>query len=56
LPYATYQAEWFNPRNGEWSKAGDGIVTANNSGRITLPELPSKSDWGLKLVAVPEAH
>ncbi|MGD0253351.1 MAG: DUF5060 domain-containing protein [Verrucomicrobiota bacterium] len=56
LPYATYRADWFNSRNGQWSKTGDGIVTANNSGRIALPELPSKYDWGLKLVTAPEAH
>jgi len=29
LPYAIYRAEWFNPRNGQWSKAGVGIVIAN---------------------------
>jgi hypothetical protein len=54
LPYATYRADWFNPRNGQWSKAGDN--TANNSGQITLPGLPADDDWGLKLVARPDTR
>ena len=49
-PYGTYQAAWFNPRNGEWLKAGNGFVTANNSGRIELPDVPSAEDWGMKLI------
>jgi hypothetical protein len=48
-PYETYQAEWFNPRDGEWIKAGNGFVKANNSGRIELPDFPSDDDWGMKL-------
>ncbi|MGA3284230.1 MAG: DUF5060 domain-containing protein [Verrucomicrobiota bacterium] len=56
LPYASYRADWFNPRNGQWSKAGNGVVTANNSGQITLPALPSDDDWGVKLVTAPKAH
>jgi hypothetical protein len=56
LPYAAYRADWFDPRNGQWSKAGNGVVTANNSGQITLPALPSDDDWGLKLIAVPETQ
>jgi hypothetical protein len=38
------------------SKAANGIVIADDSSRITLPVLPSDDDWGLKLVAGPEAH
>jgi hypothetical protein len=49
-PYGSYQALWFNPRNGEWTKAGNGSVTANNSGRIELPDFPDSEDWGLKLI------
>jgi len=56
LPYAIYRADWFNPRNGEWSKAGDSDVVANNSGQISLPGLPSDGDWGLKLVVGSEAR
>jgi hypothetical protein len=49
LPFATYQAEWFNPRTGEWSKAGEGGLNANVWGWITVPDFPSHDDWGLKL-------
>jgi hypothetical protein len=49
MPYGTYRAEWFNPRNGDWLQAGNGFVTANNSGRIELPDFPDAEDWGLKL-------
>jgi hypothetical protein len=46
--YATYEAKWFDPRTGEWSKAGE--LKANQWGWINLPALPSTDDWGLKLV------
>jgi hypothetical protein len=49
VPFATYQAQWFNPRTGEWSKAGTGVLKANVWGWITLPDFPSNDDWGLKL-------
>jgi hypothetical protein len=49
LPFATYHAEWFNPRTGEWSKAGSGRLKANVWGWIILPDFASKDDWGLKL-------
>jgi hypothetical protein len=47
--YGTYDLHWFNPRNGQWTKAS-GPLKANNSGRIELPDFPSDDDWGLKLL------
>lgn len=47
---AFYNAEWFNPRSGEWSVFEDSVVTSDNTGIIKLPSLPDKLDWGLKLV------
>jgi len=49
-PQATYQAQWFDPRTGEWLKAGDGVLKANVWGWIQLPDFPSADDWGLKLI------
>ena len=45
-----YRAQWFNPRNGIWQDAGNGIVFANKIGIIALPEFPGDADWGLRLV------
>lgn len=47
-----YEAEWFNPQTGEWINAG--VVTADSSGHISLPDFPDNSsvsttDWALKL-------
>lgn len=50
VPNATYQAQWFDPRQGEWMKVGSGVLTANVWGWITLPDFPSDDDWGLKLM------
>ncbi|HXR05223.1 MAG TPA: DUF5060 domain-containing protein [Verrucomicrobiae bacterium] len=55
-PHATYRAEWFDPRTGQWSKAGNGLLEANGWGWIHLPDFPSHDDWGLKLVAAPETR
>ena len=49
---ATYKTDWFDPRTGEWSRAGSGRLTANVWGWITLPDFPSQNDWGLKLTLV----
>jgi hypothetical protein len=49
VPDARYEARWFNPRTGEWTNAGSGILTANTAGRIDLPPRPSDEDWGLRL-------
>lgn len=56
LPQTTYQAEWFNPRTGQWSKTGTGSLKANVWGWIELPDFPSNDDWGLKLTTVPSEH
>lgn len=47
---AQYQAQWFNPRNGEWSDVGSGTVTSTPAGWIDLPPQPTAEDWGLRLV------
>jgi hypothetical protein len=49
LPNTTYHAEWFDPRTGQWSKAGNGELKANAWGWITVPDFPSADDWGFKL-------
>lgn len=51
VPDASYQAEWFDPRTGQWSKAGNGQMRANQWGWIMVPNFPSADDWGLKLTA-----
>jgi Protein of unknown function (DUF4038)/Domain of unknown function (DUF5060)/Putative collagen-binding domain of a collagenase len=50
VPDAQYQAQWFNPRNGEWSNVGSGVVTAAATGWIDLPAQPTPEDWGLRLL------
>ncbi len=52
----TYRADWFDPRTGRWAPAGDGRVTANIWGQMTLPAFPSDDDWGLKLTATDSAN
>ena len=47
LPKRTYQAQWFDPRTGEWYDAGH--LTADQRSYIALPPCPSAKDWGLKL-------
>jgi len=50
LPNTAYKAQWFDPRTGAWSKAGDGTLTSDAQGRIALPVCPtSADDWGLSL-------
>ncbi len=49
LPDTQYPAQWFDPRTGQWSPAGNGILHANQEGWIQLPDFPSADDWGLKL-------
>lgn len=51
VPHASYRAQWFDPRTGQWSKAGDGVLKANQWGWIMAPNFPSADDWGLKLTA-----
>jgi hypothetical protein len=45
-----YRARWFDPRNGTWSDAGDGIIKSNNIGEIQLRDFPSDDDWALSLM------
>lgn len=47
---SVYYAKWFNPRNGSWMNAGDGILVSGKTGIIKLPPVPDNTDWGLKLV------
>ena len=52
LSNARYAARWFNPRTGDWAAAG--ALTADNAGKIALPNFPggstkSDTDWALKL-------
>ena len=54
LPNAKYKATWFNPRSSQWTDAGDGVLIADSTGKIVLPNFPgnltkSDLDWGLKL-------
>jgi hypothetical protein len=45
-----YRAKWFDPRQGTWSDVGDGVLKANQTGEIQLPDFPSDLDWALSLV------
>jgi len=52
-----YQAQWFNPRTGDWAAASDETLTADATGQIALPAHPGNkakadADWGLKLTLV----
>ncbi len=47
--WGAYRAEWFDPRTGTWSDAGDGTVRSNQIGIINVPKFPSDDDWGLRL-------
>jgi hypothetical protein len=47
-----YEPTWFNPRTGEWTKAG--VLQAADDGTLRLPVFPdgkakAKVDWALKL-------
>ena len=52
-----YEARWYNPRTGEWSDIGNGSLTANGSGVVTMPDFPGgltqtadNTHWAAKLV------
>ena len=48
----TYEATWFNPRTGEWIKAGKSEADANGAIRLSVfpgPETKSTIDWAVKL-------
>ncbi len=51
-PRGRYQAQWFDPRNGQWIAAG--VLTADEEGHFRLPSFPDNAartanDWALKL-------
>ena len=54
LPNTKYQAQWFNPRTGEWSNAGlKGILSSDENGIIVLQPAPtSTDDWALSLSTI----
>ncbi len=43
----TYQAQWFDPREGKW--LAPVALRSSAIGILILPEFPSDSDWGLRL-------
>ncbi len=45
-----YRAQWFDPRDGSWLDVNDGTVRSNEIGTIQLPDFPSETDWGLRLI------
>ena len=49
-PLGTYRAQWFDPRSGEWSNAGNGWVQSNVGGVVMLAGFPADNDWGLRLI------
>jgi hypothetical protein len=49
-PDSVYRAQWYDPRAGTWMDAGRGWLNSNPLGVIALPEFPSDTDWGLRLV------
>jgi hypothetical protein len=51
---SSYRARWFDPRDGSWRDAGNGVLRSSAIGIITLPEFPGDNDWGLRLIY--EAH
>lgn len=48
-PLSIYRAQWYDPRSGTWSDAGNGWLKANVSGVMVLPAFPSDLDWALRL-------
>jgi hypothetical protein len=50
LPNTAYKAQWFDPRTGAWSNAGNGTLKSDSEGRVVLPAFPSVGDdWALSL-------
>ena len=48
-PSSVYRAQWFDPRTGTWTDAGNGWLQSNAIGVIRLPPFPADLDWGLRL-------
>ncbi len=42
--YGKFKADWFDPRTGEWFDAGGGTLTADATGKITLPNFPGDNE------------
>ena len=56
-PSSTYRAQWFDPRAGTWSDAGNGWLQSSSTAVIALPPFPSETDFGLRLIyAGPKIH
>ncbi|MBN1598072.1 MAG: DUF5060 domain-containing protein [Bacteroidales bacterium] len=50
-----YKAQWYNPRNGEWTNMGSGYLLTDRQGKLKLPAFPSgktisENDWAAVLV------
>jgi hypothetical protein len=55
-PGRQYEAEWFDPREGQWLEQ-PGRLAADQQGELPLPPFPgdaevSQADWALKLTAI----
>jgi len=50
-PGTAYQAQWFNPRTGQWTDAGEeGVIRASTEAVLALPPCPTANeDWCLSL-------
>lgn len=54
IPNNKYEAQWYNPRTGEWFEMADGVLTSDENGTIDMPAFPSgkdisENDWAAKL-------
>jgi hypothetical protein len=47
---AVYRAQWFDARAGAWQDVGSGTLRSSAIGIIMLPDFPSDTDWGLRLM------
>jgi hypothetical protein len=54
--WSAYRAQWFDPRTGQWSEAGNGMLKSNQIGVMDVPAFPSDNDWALKLEYTGPAH
>lgn len=54
IPETKYEAQWYNPRTGEWIDMADGVLLSDENGTIVMPAYPSgkdvsENDWAAKL-------
>jgi hypothetical protein len=47
LPERSYEARWFDPRQGSWIDAGP--LASDQLCYLALPPFPGEGDWGLTL-------